>query len=111
MRRLCAGFAFVVLAAVLAGCGGTKTDPVAAAASKSERTGGARVTTRVTVTFPSGGEGVITGEGRFDQKRGAMTLDMSNLLQNSPLPLGSGSGIVARYLRESAGWLLYLHLP
>jgi hypothetical protein len=84
---------------------------VSAAASKSEHAGGAKVTTQVTVTFPSGGEGVITGEGRFDQQRGKMTLDMSNLLQNSPLPLGSGSGIEARYLRERAGWLLYLHLP
>jgi hypothetical protein len=111
MRRLFAACAFVVLAATLTGCGATKADPVAAAASKSEHAGGARVTTRVTVSFPSGSEGLITGEGRFNQERGKMTLDMSNLLQNSPLPLGSGSGIKARYLREGAGWIMYLHVP
>jgi hypothetical protein len=111
MRRFLAPLGLVILAAALAGCGGRNVDPVTAAASKSERAGGAHVTTRVTVTFPSGGEGLITGEGSFDQRRGKMSLDMSNLLQNSPLPLGSGSGIKARYLNEGAGWLLYLHLP
>src|SRR4051794_7340751 len=111
MKRLLTAGALVILAVTLAGCGGTASGPVAAAASKSEHAGGVRVTTSVTVSFPSGSEGVITGQGRFDQQRGAMTFDMSNLLQNAPLPLGSGSGIHARYLREDAGWILYLHVP
>jgi hypothetical protein len=111
MGRILPLLALAALAASLAGCGGGKGDPVVSAAKKSETAGGTRVTTRVTVRFPSGGEGVITGEGTFGKEEGEMTLDMSNLLQNSPLPLGSGSGIEARYLEEAGHWILYLNVP
>jgi hypothetical protein len=112
MRRGIAALALIALAAGLVACGASgPADPIASAASKSEKAGGARITTRVTVSFPSGGQGVITGEGTFDQLQGEMTLDMSNLLQNSPLPIGSGSGIKARYLQEAGLQILYLQLP
>jgi hypothetical protein len=112
MSRVVAALVVVLVAAGLSGCGaGNVVDPVAAAATKSEQAGGIHVSTNVTLRFPSGGEGVITGEGAFNQDQGELTVDMSNLLQNTQLPLGSGGGVKARYLKEAGDPILYLYLP
>jgi hypothetical protein len=112
VARLLAALAVAAGAASLAACGsGSPADPVVAAATKSEQAGGVHVATMVTVSFPNGGRGVISGEGSFDDQKGELTVDLSNLLQNSPLPIGSGSGVEARYLTEAGDPVLYLRMP
>src|SRR5690348_389064 len=92
-----AAVALATVAVDSPGCG-SRSDPVASAASKSRTAGGMHVTTTVTLRFPSGGQGVTSGAGDFDERSGELALDLSNVLQNSGLPIGSGAGVVARYL-------------
>jgi hypothetical protein len=108
--RIAAALALAAAALALAGCGGGR-GPLAAAAAKSRDAGGVHVTTTVTLTFANGGQGVITGSGVFTGDDGALGVDMSNLLQNSPLPIGSGGGIGVRYLTEGGDPVMYLRLP
>jgi hypothetical protein len=54
---------------------------------------------------------VIRGKGAFDGSQGVLSVDMSDLLQDAPLPNGSGTGIVARYLTEAGVQVMYLHVP
>jgi hypothetical protein len=110
--RLLAVAALGATVAALAGCASqSDASRVAAAAAKSERAGGVHVALAVTISFPSGGQGQIVGAGDFDGARGALRLDLSNLLQNSSLPLGSGAGVQARYLTEGGDPVLYLRMP
>jgi hypothetical protein len=83
----------------------------AAAAEKSEHAGGYHVAIAVTLGFPGGSEGQISGAGAFDGQADELGLDLSNLLQNTPLPLGSGRGVEARFLPESGAPMLYLRAP
>lgn len=110
--RLLAVLVLVVVASTLAGCGSKSAgNRISSAATKSEQAGGVHVATSVTVRFPNGGEGVIDGSGSFDRRRGVLRVDMSNLLQNSQLPIGSGKGVEARYLTERGDPVLYLRMP
>jgi hypothetical protein len=112
--RLLAAIGLAAAAAGLAGCGSSSQSPagkVAAAAEKSERAGGFHVALAVTLGFPGGTQGQISGSGAFDGRTGELGVDLSNLLQNSPLPLGSGRGVVARFLPESGQPILYLRMP
>ena len=109
---IAAALALAAVAVVLTGCGAAGVaDPVAAAATKSAQAGGVHISTSITMTFPSGSQGVITGEGTFDQTHGELTVDMSNVLQNTPLPIGTGAGIKARYLTEAGDPVIYLYMP
>jgi hypothetical protein len=111
-RRLLAGLALVSATLALVACGdGGGQDPVAEAATKSLDAGGVRLTTSVTLSFPNGSRGVIRGRGAFDGEQGVLSVDMSDLLQDAPLPNGSGNGIVARYLTEAGDRVMYLHIP
>jgi hypothetical protein len=111
--RLLAALALAAAAAGLAGCGSSRSPAatVAAAAAKSERAGGFHVALAVTLGFPGGTQGGISGRGAFDGRAGELGVDLSNLLQNSPLPLGSGRGVKARFLPESGQPIVYLRLP
>jgi hypothetical protein len=108
--RIAGVLALAATLAALAGCGGGG-NPVAAAAKKSAGAGGVHLTTTVTLGFPNGGQGQISGQGAFAGRDGVLSVDMSNLLQNAALPIGSGGGIVARYLTEGGDPVLYLHMP
>jgi hypothetical protein len=102
----------VLAVAALSGCGsGSAGNRISSAAMKSEHAGGVHLATSVTVSFPNGGQGVIDGNGSFDSERGVLRVDMSNLLQNSQLPIGSGRGVEARYLTERGDPVLYLRMP
>jgi len=103
----------VFVVAALSGCGsgGGSSNRISSAATKSEHAGGVHLATSVTVSFPNGGQGVIDGNGAFDSERGVLRVDMSNLLQNSQLPIGSGRGVEARYLTERGDPVLYLRMP
>jgi hypothetical protein len=111
--RSLAAIALAAAAAALAGCGSSQSPSgrLAAAAAKSERAGGFHVALAVTLGFPGGTQGQISGSGAFDGQAGELGVDLSNLLQNSPLPLGSGKGVRARFLPESGQPILYLRMP
>jgi hypothetical protein len=111
--RLLAAAALAATAATLAGCGSSQSPAgkLASAAAKSERAGGFHVAVAVTLGFPGGSQGQISGAGAFDGETGRLGLDLSNLLQNAALPLGSGRGVEARFLSEAGQPVLYLRMP
>jgi hypothetical protein len=111
-RRAISTLALLALAAGLTGCGGGGvSSPVASAATKSKHAGGVKV--KLSISFMVGGlpSGVVSGDGMFDQSAGEMTIDMSNLLQNLNLPIGSGGGIKEIYLQEKGDPVLYMDIP
>src|SRR5918912_1076020 len=84
--------ALVPMALALAACGGggggaLSLDPVASAATKTEKSGGEHMTFRVHVKLPgNGGSFVVNGSGDFDsaKNRGrAMGIDLNSLMQSS----------------------------
>jgi len=107
-----AALVLLLAATALVACGsGSTANRISSAATKSEAAGGVHIATSVTVSFPNGGRGVIDGGGAFDRQRGVLRVDLSNLLQNSQLPVGSGSGVEARYLTEGGDPVVYLRMP
>jgi hypothetical protein len=86
-------------------------DPVASAATKTEQAGGSKMSMTADVNSPAGQSYEITANGAFDQQEGEMTMDLSNLLQSTGLPVGSGSGIVLRYLTENGDPVVYMEMP
>ena len=111
--RLLAAAVLAATAAALVGCGSSQSPAgrVASAAAKSERAGGIHVAIAVSIDFPGGGQGEISGAGAFDGQTGELAVDLSNLLQNTSLPLGSGRGVEARYLTEAGDPIVYLRMP
>jgi hypothetical protein len=106
--------AAVGAAAALTGCGVSKViDPVAAAATKTENAGGAKMTMSVAITSPQLGKTLtITADGVFDTDQADMTMDLSSLLGGSGLTLPVGSGQVEmRYLQESGDPVMYVNAP
>jgi hypothetical protein len=96
--------------AVLAACGVEKTlDPVAAAATKSEQAGGAKLA--MTMTLTAGGSSyTVSADGVFDQTEADMTMDMSGLEQ-AGLPAGLLDNLEVRYLQENGDPVMYMNLP
>jgi hypothetical protein len=84
---------------------------VAAAAVKTEHAGGARVKLSVAFTVAGLSSGTLTGTGTFDQDAGDMTIDLSNILQVLPLPVGTGGGIREIYLHEKGDPVVYMQIP
>jgi hypothetical protein len=110
-QRLILGLALVALAALLAGCGVTgSVDPVAAAATKSQNAGGAKLD--FSVGLSGGGKSFgVTGTGAFDQNEGELTVDLSQVLQQAGAPAGIDSTAKAVFLEESGDEVVYLNLP
>lgn len=111
MRRAVLALALLAFAAGLTACGGvTKTvDPVAAAATKTQDSGGYKAATTVTVSA-AGKQLTMTGHGSFASNRGEMDMDLGGLLG----ALGGGSGadstMKAIYLTEGGDHVMYLNL-
>ncbi|HWB23747.1 MAG TPA: LppX_LprAFG lipoprotein [Gaiellaceae bacterium] len=111
-RQAASVLALLWLAVGLSACGVSRTiDPVAAAATKTEQAGGSKISMTVDVSSPAGQSYEVTANGAFDQQEGQMTMDMSNLLQSSGLPVGSGSGVEVRYLTENRDPVMYMDMP
>lgn len=114
MRRtwtaLACTLALSASAAVLAGCGVSRTlDPVAAAATKSENAGGEKVA--MTVGVSAGGKSfTIDANGVFDQGEGDLTMDLSSLLGSAGLS-GSGGSAELRFLQENGDPVIYANVP
>jgi hypothetical protein len=97
-------------AAVVAGCGVAHTlDPVAAAATKSEKAGGEKVA--MTVGVSAGGKSfTIDANGTFDGNEGDLTMDLSSLLGAAGLS-GSGGSAELRFLQENGDPVIYANVP
>lgn len=95
---------------VLAGCGVSKTiDPVAAAATKSENAGGAKMD--MTVAASADGKSfTVTAGGVFDQSEGDMTMDLSDVVSQAGLPASDGTAEF-RYLQENGDPVVYMSIP
>ena len=114
MRRRWTALALVLAlsgaAAVVAGCGVQKTiDPVAAAATKTENAGGAKLAMTVGVTA-DGKTFNATANGVFDKDQGDLTMDLSDALGAAGLQGADGS-VELRYLEESGDPVMYLNMP
>ncbi len=93
--------ALLCAAAAVAGCGVQKTlDPVAAAATKTQNAGGAKLAMTVGVTA-DGKTFDVTANGVFDKEQGDLTMDL-------PDPVGQAE---IRYLQESGDPVMYLNMP
>jgi LppX_LprAFG lipoprotein len=98
LRRVVSGLALAGLAVGLTACGVARTiDPVAAAATKTERAGGYKVSLSGTVT--SADMTIrMSGNGVFDDTHGELALDVNGLDLN------------ARYLTEHGDFVMYINL-
>jgi hypothetical protein len=113
-RGMTLAFGAICAAAALTGCGVSKVfDPVAAAATKTENAGGAKMTTTISVAEPGAGKTfTIDAQGVFDKDQADMTMDLSSLLGGTGLSLPAGSGNVEmRYLQESGDPVMYMNIP
>jgi len=101
------------MTAALAACGVSHTvDPVAAAATKTEQAGGAKMTMSIDITDGTTQKTFsITANGVFDQHQGEMTMDMSSVLQSAGLPSGSASEMKFIYLEEDGDPVMYMNSP
>jgi hypothetical protein len=88
-------------AAVVSGCGVQKTlDPVAAAATKTQNAGGAKLAMTVGVT--AGAKTFdVTANGVFDKDQGDLTMNLP----------GDVGNVEMRYLQESGDPVVYLNMP
>jgi hypothetical protein len=102
--------ALSLAAALVSGCGVQKTlDPVAAAATKTENAGGAKLAMRVGVTA-DGKTFDVTANGLFDKDQGDLTMDLSGALGAAGLKGADGS-VELRYLQEGGDPVMYLNMP
>jgi hypothetical protein len=112
LRRVCFALALIALTGALSACGSgvrSTVDPVAAAATKSQKAGGFSATTSVTVSA-EGHRFTMTGYGLFGDGKGEMELDMSDLLNQTGAPAGTDSTIKAIYLTENGDPVMYMKL-
>ncbi|HEV3056249.1 MAG TPA: hypothetical protein VGX45_16425, partial [Solirubrobacteraceae bacterium] len=80
-RRIALALGLLGVLVALAGWGVSNVvDPVAAAATKTENAGGAKLTMSLAVTGPSGTTFTVTGQGVFDQSAGDITVSLSALI-------------------------------
>lgn len=118
LRGRRAGFlpicALAAVAGVLAGCGGgsqaAALDPVAAAATKSQDAGAARIRYTLAITAPRlpGGTARIKGNGVIDGTSGSATFDLGSALQTAGVP--AGSSITEIYLKQGGDFVIYMRL-
>ena len=110
MRRVLLALALLALAAGLTACGVTKAvDPVAAAATKTQGSGGYKATTTVTVSA-AGKRLTMTGHGLFAPDRGEMDMDLGGILGALGGGSAAGSTMKAIYLTENGDHVMYLNL-
>ena len=106
--------ALAAVAGVLAGCGGGRQavalDPVAAAATKTQAAGAARIRYTLAITAPRLPDGTvrINGTGVIDGTSGSATFDLGSALQAAGVP--AGSSITATYLKQGDDYVVYLKL-
>ena len=101
-RRIALALGLLGVLVALTALGVSKViDPVAAAATKTENAGGAKLAMSVAITDPSGGTVTMTGQGVFDQSAGDITMGLSSL---------PGS-VELRYLQENGDPVLYVNAP
>ncbi|HET8555860.1 MAG TPA: hypothetical protein VFL58_00975 [Gaiellaceae bacterium] len=118
LRGRRAGFlaacAIAAAAGVLAGCGGgsqaAAQDPVAAAATKTQHAGAARIRYTLAITAPRlpGGTVRINGNGVIDGTSGLVDFDLGSALQAAGVP--AGSSIREIYLKQGADYVVYVKL-
>jgi hypothetical protein len=111
MRRFLFALALLALAGGLTACGSVRStvDPVAAAATKSQKAGGFSATMSMTISA-DGREFTMTGYGLFGKGEGQMELDMSDLFSQLGAELGSNSKIKAIYVTEDGNPVMYMNL-
>ncbi len=109
-----AGCALAAVAGVLAGCGGGSQagalDPVAAAATKTQDAGAARIRYTLAITAPQLPDGAvrINGHGVIDGTSGSANFDLGSALQAAGVP--AGSSITEIYLKQGDDYVIYLQL-
>ena len=112
VKRIAPALALLGLAASLTACGVRNTvDPVAAAATKTEKAGGAKMSMSIAISDGASQSFTVKADGVFDQNEGEMTMDMSSALESAGLPAGSGSGIKLLYLKEDGDPVMYMDFP
>ena len=110
VRRIALALGLAALAASLAACGaGVKSavDPVAAAATKSAKSGGYAATMTMKVGV-DGKETTMTATGSFDQDRGEMNMDMSGLFGRLGAPAGTDTTASIVYDVENGDPVMYM---
>lgn len=108
MRRVLLILAAFAVTAALTACGVSSTvDPVATAATKSEKAGGYKLT-MTTKMSAAGVNGSITAQGTFDGQTGQMDMDMSDLLKSSGAPSGTDATMSAIFLKEDGDPVMYM---
>jgi hypothetical protein len=109
--RIALALALLCSVAALAGCGVKNTiDPVAAAATKTENAGGAKMAMTVSASLPTGQSFAIDANGVFDKGQGDITMDMSSVLGAAGLSGGNGT-VEMRYLQENGDPVIYMNMP
>jgi hypothetical protein len=114
LRRSLLALGALALALGLVACGGVARtlDPVAEAASKSADAGSVRVT--IDASFAAGGvSGAIQARGVFDESKGELTLDASDLLgqlniPGAPAEIGE---VKVLSVEEDGHQVVYVKLP
>jgi hypothetical protein len=107
--------AVAAVAAVTAGCGGggksaLALDPVAAAATKTQHAGAARIRFSMAVNAPQlqGKTVQIRATGAIDGTSGEMTFDLGSMLQHAGIP--AGRSMTEIFLEEDGDFVVYLDL-
>jgi outer membrane lipoprotein-sorting protein len=113
MRRALLALALAAAACALTACGvRNSVDPVASAATKTQRAGGYKVAMSVTVSA-AGRQIAMTGRGTFGHDQGELELSMDGLMGAlGGLTGGSGSGLTMKtvYLTEDGDSVVYMNL-
>jgi hypothetical protein len=124
-ESIAAALAIAATAAVIAGCGGGSTssalslDPVAAAATKTQDTGAARIRFSLGLSAPALMPKTtrIRGTGAIDGTSAEMSFRLGSLLEQMGLPSAAGSPAQLRHasikeiaLEQSGDYVIYLRL-
>ena len=115
LASIAAALSIAAVAAVSAGCGGSALalDPVAAAATKTQHAGAARIRFALQLSSPKlqGGKVVqLQGSGAIDGTSGELNIDLGSLLQNSGTPAGTDSTMQEVFLRQNGDYVTYVRL-
>jgi hypothetical protein len=111
---IASAFALVATAAVVSGCGGGSQalalDPVAAAATKTQDAGAARIRYSLSFTSPQlpGRTFQLDGNGVIDGTSGIANFDLGSAFQAAGIP--AGSSMTEIYLREGGDFVIYMQM-